>query len=119
MTIIGVTYAMGDITLGFESEKAEDGTAANDEQHTAFGASYAIAPGLSASLTMSESDVKDGSTGHSVKIKKLFEKFPIPQIFWPFPKGQKKPFLGEKLCEKGTSGDLQLFCSGFSLSNGN
>jgi hypothetical protein len=55
---MGLSYTMGDITLGYESEKAEDGvTANNDEMHTAFGATYAIAPGLSASLTMSESDV--------------------------------------------------------------
>jgi len=65
VTIMGVTYAMGDITLGFESEKAENGTAAEDEQFTAFGATYAIAPGLSASLTLSESDRQDGLTDTS------------------------------------------------------
>ena len=55
---IGLTYTMGDITLGYESETAEDGvTANNDEKHTAVGATYTIAPGLSASLTMAESDV--------------------------------------------------------------
>jgi len=56
--LMGISYTMGDITLGYESEKMEDGvTANNDEQHTSFGATYAIAPGLSASLTMAESDV--------------------------------------------------------------
>ena len=56
--LIGLTYTMGDITLGYESESLEDGvTANNDEKHTAVGATYAIAPGLSASLTMAESDV--------------------------------------------------------------
>ena len=55
---IGLTYTMGDIVLGYESESAEDGvTANNDEKHTAVGATYTIAPGLSASLTMAESDV--------------------------------------------------------------
>ena len=61
-TLMGVTYAMGDITLGYESESMENGTATDDEKHTAFGASYAIAPGLSASLTMAESDKRQGET---------------------------------------------------------
>ena len=61
--LIGLTYSMGDITLGYESEAIEDGvTANNDEKHTAIGATYAIAPGLSASLTMAESDVIVGNT---------------------------------------------------------
>ena len=61
--LMGLTYSMGDITLGYENESHEDGvTAANDEKHTSFGATYAIAPGLSASLTMSESDRQDGLT---------------------------------------------------------
>jgi len=61
--LMGLTYSMGDITLGYESEAIEDGvTAGNDEKHTAIGATYAIAPGLSASLTMAESDVIDGNT---------------------------------------------------------
>ena len=55
---IGLTYTMGDIVLGYESETAEDGVDAdNDEKHTAVGATYTIAPGLTASLTMAESDV--------------------------------------------------------------
>ena len=61
-TLMGLTYAMGDITLGYESEQMENGTATSDEKHTAFGASYAIAPGLSASLTMAESDKMQGQT---------------------------------------------------------
>jgi predicted porin len=59
--LMGLTYTMGDITLGYESEAIEDGvTAGNDEKHTAVGATYAIAPGLSASLTMAESDRQTG-----------------------------------------------------------
>jgi len=61
-TLMGLTYAMGDITLGYESEQIENGTATSDEKHTAFGATYAIAPGLSASLTMAESDKMQGQT---------------------------------------------------------
>ena len=58
--LMGLTYTMGDITLGYESESMENGTANQDEKHTAVGASYAIAPGLSASLTMAETDARDG-----------------------------------------------------------
>jgi len=58
--LMGLTYALGDITLGYESEAMENGTAAQDEKHTAVGATYAIAPGLSASLTMAETDARDG-----------------------------------------------------------
>jgi hypothetical protein len=61
-TLMGLTYSMGDITLGYESEQMENGTATDDEKHTAFGATYAIAPGLTASLTMAESDKLDGAT---------------------------------------------------------
>ena len=60
--LMGVTYAMGDITLGYESEAMENGTANSDEKHTAIGATYSIAPGLSASLTMAESDKMQGQT---------------------------------------------------------
>ena len=60
--LMGLTYSMGDITLGYESETMENGTASNDEKHTALGATYAIATGLSASLTMAESDRMDGLT---------------------------------------------------------
>ena len=58
--LMGLTYTMGDITLGYESESMENGTSTQDEKHTALGASYAIAPGLSASLTMAETDARDG-----------------------------------------------------------
>jgi len=65
--LIGLTYSLGDITLGYESEAIEDGvTAGNDEKHTAVGATYAIAPGLSASLTMAESDRATGLTDTAV-----------------------------------------------------
>ena len=61
-TLMGLTYSMGDITLGYESEQMENGTATSDEKHTAFGATYAIAPGLTASITMAESDKMQGQT---------------------------------------------------------
>jgi len=65
--LIGLTYSLGDITLGYESEAIEDGVnAGNDEKHTAVGATYAIAPGLSASLTMAESDRATGLTDTAV-----------------------------------------------------
>ena len=60
--LMGLTYSLGDITLGYESEAMENGTATSDEKHTAVGATYSIAPGLSASLTMAESDKMQGQT---------------------------------------------------------
>ena len=63
--LMGVTYSLGDITLGYEREQMENGTDNEDEEHTAIGATYAIAPGLSASLTMADSDVIEGNTDTS------------------------------------------------------
>ena len=56
-TLIGATYKVSDVlTLGMESDSGEDGTAANDYNMTSFGATYTIAPGLSASITSAETD---------------------------------------------------------------
>lgn len=56
-TLIGATYAVSDVlTVGLESDSGEDGTAANDYNMTSFGATYTIAPGLSASITSAETD---------------------------------------------------------------
>lgn len=59
-TLVGVTYKLDDaITLGFEMDKGENGTAAQDYNMTSVGATYAIAPGLSASLTSADTDSAD------------------------------------------------------------
>merc|ERR1711871_527016 len=47
-TLMGVTYKVSDaLTIGMESDKGENGTAAQDYQMTSVGATYTIAPGLS------------------------------------------------------------------------
>ena len=59
-TLVGVTYALDDaITLGLEMDKGENGTAAQDYNMTSVGATYVIAPGLSASLTSADTDSAD------------------------------------------------------------
>jgi hypothetical protein len=59
-TLIGVTYALDDaLTLGLEMDKGENGTAEQDYEMTSIGATYVIAPGLSASLTSAETDSAD------------------------------------------------------------
>ncbi len=59
-TLIGVQYAVSDsLTVGMEMDKGENGTAAQDYDMTSVGASYTIAPGLSASFTSAETDSAD------------------------------------------------------------
>tara|TARA_B100001057_G_C22820942_1_gene939382 strand:- start:499 stop:1377 length:879 start_codon:yes stop_codon:yes gene_type:complete len=59
-TLIGATYKVSDVlTVGLESDKGEDGTAANDYSMASFGATYTIAPGLSASITSAETDADE------------------------------------------------------------
>ena len=61
-TLIGVTYAVNDaLTLGVEMDKGENGTAAQDYDMTSVGASYVIAPGLSASFTSADTDSADAA----------------------------------------------------------
>ena len=56
-TLIGATYKVSDaLTVGLENDTGEDGTAANDYSMISFGATYTIAPGLSASITSAETD---------------------------------------------------------------
>ena len=56
-TLMGATYAVSpELTLGFEMDKGENGTAAQDFSMTAIGATYQIATGLSASFTSTETD---------------------------------------------------------------
>ena len=55
---IGVKYAVNSsLTLGAYSRTAETGTAAQEFKETAMSATYTIAPGLSASITSTSSDI--------------------------------------------------------------
>ena len=55
---IGVKYAVNDaLTVGAYNRTAETGTATQEFKETAYGATYTIAPGLSASITSTSSDI--------------------------------------------------------------
>ena len=72
-TLIGATYKVSDaLTVGLESDKGEDGTAANDYTMTAFGATYTIAPGLSASITSAETDADEDYNFTSIGLHVAF-----------------------------------------------
>ena len=72
-TLIGATYKVSDaLTLGLENDTGEDGTAANDYTMTAFGATYTIAPGLSASITSAEMDADVDSNFTSIGLHVAF-----------------------------------------------
>ena len=56
LSMFGVKYAMGAITLGYQINETDSGTANEDEDFTAMGVSYAVSDDLSVSLNMSEID---------------------------------------------------------------
>jgi outer membrane protein OmpU len=56
LSMFGVKYAMGAITLGYQINETDSGTANEDEDFTAMGVSYALSDDLSVSLNMSEID---------------------------------------------------------------
>jgi hypothetical protein len=61
-TGVGATYAVGSLTLGAYQRNAESGNAADDYSETAFGATYTIAPGISAGITQTSTDL-DATAG--------------------------------------------------------
>ena len=72
-TLIGATYKVSDaLTVGLENDTGEDGTAANDYTMTSFGATYTIAPGLSASITSAEMDADVDSNFTSIGLHVSF-----------------------------------------------
>jgi len=56
-TGVGGTYTMGALKFGAYNRTAKDGTAANDYSQTAYGVDYTIAPGLTASVTQTSTDI--------------------------------------------------------------
>ena len=59
----GVSYPLGDITLGYESVSAEWDNAAGDAtldsyKYTSVGAAYTIATGITAKLAVTEGDIQ-------------------------------------------------------------
>ena len=56
-TGVGATYTMGAIKVGAYNRTASTGTAAQDYSQTAYGMDYTIATGLTASVTMTSTDL--------------------------------------------------------------
>ena len=52
----GVSYSMGDITLAYEMGSVDNSAGVEQTNHTQIGASYAVAPGITAVFTQSEVD---------------------------------------------------------------
>ena len=72
-TLIGATYKVSDaLTVGLENDTGEDGTAANDYSMISFGATYTIAPGLSASITSAETDADEDYNFTSIGLHVAF-----------------------------------------------
>jgi len=72
-TLIGATYKVSDtLTVGLENDTGEDGNTDNDYTMTSFGATYTIAPGLSASITSAEMDADVDSNFTSIGLHVSF-----------------------------------------------
>ena len=61
LSMFGVKYAMGAITVGYQINETDSGNDSQDEDFTAMGVSYAVSDDLSVSLNTSEIDFESGS----------------------------------------------------------
>ena len=61
LSMFGVKYAMGAITVGYQVNETDFGSGSADEDFTAMGISYAVSDDLSVSLNTSEIDFESGS----------------------------------------------------------
>jgi outer membrane protein OmpU len=61
LSMFGVTYAMGAITVGYQINETDSGNASQDEDFTALGVSYAVSDDLSVSLNQSEIDFESSA----------------------------------------------------------
>jgi outer membrane protein OmpU len=61
LSMFGVKYAMGAITVGYQVNETDYGSGSADEDFTAMGISYAVSDDLSVSLNTSEIDFESGS----------------------------------------------------------
>ena len=61
LTAFAVVYSMGAITVGYQANETDSGTANQDEDFTAIGVSYAISDDLSVSYNVSEIDFESGT----------------------------------------------------------
>ena len=58
LTVMGITYAMGPVTVGYQSNESDRGTGV-DEDFTAYGISYAVSDDVSVSYGASSLDYGD------------------------------------------------------------
>ena len=61
LSMFGVTYAMGAITVGYQMNEVDSGTANEDTDATILGISYAVSDDLSVSINTSEVDIENKS----------------------------------------------------------
>ena len=61
-TGVGATYTMGAIKVGAYNRSAKNGSAADDYSQTAYGLDYTVAPGLTASVTQTSTDLSSTET---------------------------------------------------------
>jgi outer membrane protein OmpU len=59
LSMFGVTYAMGAITVGYQMNEVDSGTANEDTDATMVGISYAVSDDLSVSINQSEVDIEN------------------------------------------------------------
>ena len=55
LSVLGITYAMGPVTVGYQSNESDRGTG-TDEDFTAYGISYAVSDDVSVSYGASSLD---------------------------------------------------------------
>ena len=61
LTAFAAVYTMGAISVGYQLNETDSGTASQDEDFTAMGVSYAVSDDLSISYNVSEIDFESGS----------------------------------------------------------
>jgi outer membrane protein OmpU len=61
LTAFAAVYTMGAISVGYQLNETDSGTASQDEDFTAMGISYAVSDDLSISYNVSEIDFESGT----------------------------------------------------------
>ena len=61
LSAMAITYAMGALTVGYQVNETDSGTANEDEDFTAMGISYAVSDDLSISYNVSEIDFESSA----------------------------------------------------------
>jgi outer membrane protein OmpU len=61
LSAMAIKYAMGALTVGYQVNETDSGTASQDEDFTALGVSYAVSDDLSVSINQSEIDFESSA----------------------------------------------------------